>query len=689
MIIPVFHDCSMILAHVLTLLVCILASYNSRADIESRKSILEQHDRCPVSNLINTPIDGYLPYPMDIFDPEQYDRINTSRANKYMSKMSANDGTGAKKSMDDWLDEAEDKEDMSYELFKCTSSEIKYFSIFHPCSKLTRCPVNKDMLKAAKKKSIDWKPKHSLCHFKRTLHFTDIVPGRVFVLGGSVTAGTMTGGCCCNGDYDKKCKSVPTDLANNTAKSEQCIYKDGYHVSYQNACRWPTFFLRWIKSLGVSDVTTIQYANGGTSSSVRSMYLPSQMHDSGITSFRKDDIVLIDHSVNDALQQVYHGQVIYDGLQNLVRKVFSMSDEGSWPSVIILANLPFANTYDNISYEYYADAYRKVAKYWQLPLWSYRDAVWDVQATNHSQLTKALPYLRWDHNDPWCNSSHPPWFVSMFYADMISSLLLQELHDCNVDGGLSNTTRDISEMRIDYYDNKARDEVHELHHQFHDCDEKIPPLLHHSAEAEHNGKHGNHSHSKITVNPIDTWPVVVQRSNKIAWVDEDTAISIANLAITTANYTSSIAFSFEIDRFEKSIARNESLLVRILSLKTYYDAGITALGQFASLTSLFDFIPVGVVDVFLCGKYIGAVDALWDEYDNGIYHNSVIHADSFIVPIANMTTSCQASNQVELRRLCRNGNSYGDQLKHPLSTLARASHKFALFAVKVCSIATT
>lgn len=130
----------------------------------------------------------------------------------------------------------------------------------------------------------------------------------------------------------------------------------------------------------------------------------SQLKDIYQADMQSNDLVLLDFSVNDQFEYAMPWnkdiESIEFGVESLVRHLLSkdvavvllenwplgmlkrtvINNNGTLQSNVIFGPLS-SNTID------YTLPYRKIAKYYQLPIWSYRSAVWD-KFTDEYQVSK-------------------------------------------------------------------------------------------------------------------------------------------------------------------------------------------------------------------------------------------------------------------------------------------------------------
>lgn len=198
--------------------------------------------KCPVSSLINTELEGIYSYPIDLFDSETYSNFgNSSYSTSYADQV-----------------------------YNCTSSEASYHKAdwkMRPCSTLTRCPLMKQNIldsSAFSRKFIE--PKHSFCKMRQTLHYPSETIN-VLVLGGSITHGSNTVGCCCNADehMDSKCASF--DDHSSWCLSRARIIGAINEEAAPN-CKWSSYLKLFFRSYSEAQVNLINLAHGGWSSSI-------------------------------------------------------------------------------------------------------------------------------------------------------------------------------------------------------------------------------------------------------------------------------------------------------------------------------------------------------------------------------------------------------------------------------------
>lgn len=150
---------------------------------------------CPVSTLIDTEIDGLLSYPVDLFDIEQYKELTRTQ------------------SLQSVLTQSQQLDDPSMALYNCSAliqtnaAPEGIYREYRVCSRRTHCPVHENMAEIATAWARQHHQKHSLCYLKEALHDYDSTI-KVIVMGGSITRGSYTPGCCCDGEFNPKCRNI-------------------------------------------------------------------------------------------------------------------------------------------------------------------------------------------------------------------------------------------------------------------------------------------------------------------------------------------------------------------------------------------------------------------------------------------------------------------------------------------------
>lgn len=322
-----------------------------------------QVEICPVSSIMDLNNTYNYFYPMDIYAPKEL----------YLR---------AKKNK---------------ELYRCDADEPWEPRSTHFCSKRMRrfCPVHYQNVKDAT--AHKYHRSSSLCHFKAKLA-NKKEKIRLFVLGGSIVAGSG---------------------AQNCHKNYPVVE---YHIP-NHRCAWPYHFSEWLKQTSNASVSFCNLGMSGHDSYIRSLSLDDHMkHLCNSSQFSENDIILIDHSMNDQNQPI--PALIEKGLEHLIRRIYSMSLAYSWPSIVVFDANP-TDFFEPKEWLYPA-AYEKIVRYYNLSMWSYREAVWSNYSRTHQK--NISEYLRWNRN--FEHDFHPTWHLHLFMADLYAAIFQSELQHC-------------------------------------------------------------------------------------------------------------------------------------------------------------------------------------------------------------------------------------------------------------------
>ena len=267
----------------------------------------------------------------------------------------------------------------------------------HVCPNNTNfCPLAKEniLLATSRSNSI---ARSSLCMLKDKLMKKGETVN-VYVTGGSVTIGLMANGCCADPECNPK---------NHTAVP----------------CKWSLRFVDWMNAAFPAEVKLHNFAGHGLTSQIFADELSTAIARSGIRPFSENDLLMLDHSVND----FHSGDAAEYGLELLIRTIYQHSVPRSLPTIVILDAEPNPHRAPR-SYPYY-EAYDKVGKHYSIPVWSYRDSVLSsFSRVNQSQFVN---YTNFRMNA--AKDTHPGWPVHLFMADLYAGLLMHETQQwCNL-----------------------------------------------------------------------------------------------------------------------------------------------------------------------------------------------------------------------------------------------------------------
>lgn len=492
----------------LLLLIYLFSSFQLKTiELSCEKSIIineYEYNLCPVSSALRVSHDKYaISYPIDIFDPIHERNVQAQ------------------------------------DIWNCTSSEIQSMKVFHQCSRFSRCPLSLANINTAKNRSSSWKAKHSLCYWNDNYSQKNGNVSNIIILGGSVTKGAGASDCCCDGRIEPKCR--PFDY--NAWMRKGC---GPLEASY---CRWSTLLINWMKqTFKNKNIREVFLAQGGATSPFMAEQFAYQLGLQGIHELTANDIVFIDHSVNDGM--VYDSKIrneqLRQGLESLILRILHVSRTHSWPTIILLEMWPYHSPIMNLENRPvlqgsgvdpfdYRFVYENIAKEYQIPIWSYRDVVWSYEADNFVNPTnsKMVEYLRFLHN-PSFAYQHPPWFIHLYYADLITGILRNELKKCNT--YRETNTRDVLLMNLSAL---VTDPAHHIvETEF--CLNDVQSLLDQSSDLQYHGLQPAY----YNVSPASSWKLLPEHSEKYGWIDQN-RIQQNTVCKNHGKYSSILAFHFD------------------------------------------------------------------------------------------------------------------------------------------------
>ena len=464
-------------------------------------------------------------------------------------------------------------------------------------------------------------------------------------------------------------------------------------------------------------INVINLAIGGATSSYMSNEILMLLNDSNITKLTSNDIILIDHSVNDGM--TYSNKVgiieLFTGLSNLIYRLLYISQLNNYPTIILLEQWPFRSGYSTDSNRPYNDNYNdndnykgnthlinkydpydyhhiyvNISKQFKIPLYSYRDMIWSKYVEYNQSDYKN--YLRFHHNVDF-GYQHPPWYIHLYYADFIANILQFELLNCynnsyNSNNIIINNERTINDMNILL--NNTNNNNHNNNNNHHDhCIENIEPFIDISAIHMINKQQiiGN-----ITMKPENSWKFIEESNEKYGWIHTNNN-TINNDSNTNNNlidnkYNSVLKIEFNINNNNNNILKNKNklFLLKIHYLKTYLNSGS--------------------IDLFICNKYIKTIDSLWKDYEmykyslteiylyeyNYEYYfnnciNNTINNNNYNNLNNNSSNNSNNKPMIEFKTLIISDSSKYQSNKHfkkDLYIKARGNQKFKLIAIKLC-----
>ena len=256
----------------------------------------------------------------------------------------------------------------------------------------------------------------------------------------------------------------------------------------------------------------------------------------GIDSLSSDDLLLIDHSENDACAIVNREELfIANGLELLIRTLSQLS-RGSFPMMMILEHWPHetsVNFKDGAADGKYVRIYRKVAAHYGIPIFSYREVVWSRHlADKQAQLKRVMTGF----------DLHPPWHGHLLAADTYASCLVTLLGKCNP-GRDQNEVTDPFPEPLYNVSNLMRTEF---------CDPEFPYLL----DARPNTSF-QPSNLAAFEEDLTGWTEYIDRHGEPGWM------------INNSSNPSSRVLSFDFQTQDKL----SKYVVKVKYLRTHFNAG--------------------------------------------------------------------------------------------------------------------
>lgn len=535
----------------------------------------------------------------------------------------------------------------AFECFQCFSDlydhEIGIKSVVHKCTtdKPRICPVDSMNVKLAygeRSPSVDsYMP--STCNFAKVLNSpkSDRIV-TIYIFGGSVTHGTtQTTGCCCT--LDKKC---PATRICNTENYEW--------EANDNSCGWVSYLDRWITArYGGDRVKIMNFGRGGISSGISALEDVSLKNDLPIR-FNPWDLILIDFSTNDYFDHHQEVNKILEGIESFVRKY--LLKYPTTPQILLEFHV-FPDEYVQETYPFvhrpYMNPYRNISSHYKLPLWSYSDAFWnDFTSTNQKSTSNALHFAYNYDGD----HIHPPWYSQLVYADLVGSLLLAHVDECRLhhirdvvdNSSMLSIPTPLLELNT-MYSSKCHSDAnysfvisgHKLMTQSNTGDTKLL-------------SENNFSNSRFFMN--SGWMYIVERNSKPGWISVNPQSSSIHSTIR-----------YDLSDTESALVDYRDVTIQILYLHTYLNAGI--------------------VDVSVCGKFLGTIDALWSK------HMSVSNA--YFVRMCNYPSVCAHSGGRAYIELTHRPATEEDNRKHAFDigivniTESRGNEKFKIIKLHICA----
>lgn len=362
------------------------------------------------------------------------------------------------------------------------------------------CPVDKSHVESFMGIT-QWEEKTSpsLCNLKKNTDLQNRI--NLIIMGGSMTWGSSAeDGCFCINATESSCPSIHT------------------YIKKESFCAWQGFFGRWLPNHINKSVDVINLANSGINTKHMLQIFPENM---GGRTISKNDVILIDHSVND--DEHYLPGILETHLEKLIRKIVHFSQDG-FPNIIILETKPA-----HVKNPSYYIAYRAVAKHYKVPIWSFQNVLQHAEQPI-SEIGKLF--------------NHPPSFVHKFLADLIASAFELTLNKCdgiNMSAIAQRTFSDLPNNLINTTEIKAD----------HYCDRAFPYSVHaYPASTQHYSKNDTYKGWRQLVDGKHMVPGFI--------IDKNSGLLKENRQL-----------SFRLE----NVTNYYELHFKVTYLKTYFNAG--------------------------------------------------------------------------------------------------------------------
>lgn len=335
---------------------------------------------------------------------------------------------------------------VSLESYNCSSYYEISMSAVHPClTNKDLCPVKPQNIHTA----IDASPWPQYAEAFRRIHTSlsttnSTVPlgVNVFILGGSMTHGSETHcACFCTSPMDSRCPVAAAPESCDTRRCSWSSHLDPWLHHHFPRVKWSIYDL----------------AASGVDSKRMAEWISEDLQAVEAT-FTDNDIIFLDHSVNDVAKTDTHGILLPLAFELLVRRILAISYTNNVrPTIIVLEqyahnSIADARKHTNADvtrHNDYGHIYRKVSKHYGLILWSIRDIYWsyftDINVTDVADGNRdAAATERMYQISPFSamhTRTHPPWYMHLFIADTLATCVLQTMH--YIELGIMNNSSSI------------------------------------------------------------------------------------------------------------------------------------------------------------------------------------------------------------------------------------------------------
>ena len=506
----------------------------------------------------------------------------------------------------------------------CSDRNKVWSDIVINCSTdMTMCAVTQQNVDTALSIA-DWPQYAEAFHrLNTTIQSKQRIPLNLIILGGSMTRGSCTfSSCLCNNITESTCPAISGN------------------VNVELICAWPAMLEHWIFQ-SYPQIKIINISQSGyTSTMMADNFADLLRIYAGRTSLNSNDIIMIDHSVNDFAG---YSQTLQNGFESLLRHILHFGANNSRPTIMVIEQYPLGSPVQ-IKSEYdvktglqgsvdYAATYRALSKHYGVILVSLREVflTYNNFTTMNNATTRLYPM-------PVTRDRHPPWWRHLFIADVLADIwlhILSRLQEPQSGPYLTGATA-LYTVPAPLYESKHKSSAV--------CDTTKPYII----DARPNTTFSPHD-----VHIYETDLATVRRTGWREYIDYH---NTSGFIINALSDPEQAVLSFPLEHR----STYQKLLLKIVYLKSY--------------------IGMGVVRIRLCGDYLhehSTLDALY--HDHATYKVSL--PTEFIYKITagdNMRCQKMPAKSRKLEVLYQRSN---DEFK---SVRAHSHQKFKLMAVETC-----
>eukprot|EP01041_Mallomonas_annulata_P004808 gene4808-9589_t len=481
----------------------------------------------------------------------------------------------------------------------------------HICPEISICPIDfQNLIDANKSKKNKFKISTSFCKLFELLQDPSSTV-HIIILGGSVTSGTYTGGCCCTHEFDKKC---PHNI-NPSHMDKSCDFNSEYtNFNSTKACSWPTLLHRWLQHIFPSQIHMVNLSSGGRTSTYTAETIISDLRYKGIFSVNSSFLFILDHSINDAFShptKITNIQ-LFHSLENLLQRIYYISLNGSWPTVILLEHWPYAsnNMYANTPNASststsnsgfdgdYSIPYAAISSKYSIPLWSYKNIIWsEYMLQNQNSYVKPLRF-HMNKMHPRKQDVHPPWYVHLYYADMIAGLISLEMKRCHIKTHGSGNCP----WRL-YEDRPGKGGWIAEYNSINDNNNNGNTDSNHSYHQSTTVQSNTTKTTKTTTTSTSTSIIIICNSS-ISFISNPITFLIKP---STSTSTSTAISTSHLKTYNKYNNNNTNQINNNDNISGKY---LLSIHYFKSYEN------VGYIEVYLCNRHILSLDSLWKDFES-------------------------------------------------------------------------